>query len=217
MLRVTVDPGRLPQQLTRLDAALRTAWWHEYAPTAMSIMEREQRRHFEQQQGPGGEAWPALSPLTLELSAARASQAVGGARKMTRTKAGGWRAVGPGGAEGQRSAVVRRTGGSRPMRDTRLLERSVSAGGPGAVRQRGPHHIAIGTRLPYAARLHFGGDFPVTPRQRGYLSHLLGRRFGATTIHTPARPFLGMGAQGRRELSTAARAVMRRVLREAAR
>lgn len=195
MIRVTVETGRLPQQLQRAQAAIRTRWWQEFAPTAQSLIEREQRRHFSEQRGPDGTAWKPLSPLTLEIS-----------RQIARQKV----------ASGQqRSAVVRRTGASRILTSSRTLERSVTTGGDGAIRQKGPRSLVVGTRLPYAARHQFGGTFPVTPRQRGYLSGILGRWFAGKSITTPARPFLGMGPQGKDDLRRGARATMNRVLRNA--
>lgn len=216
MIRVAVDAGRLPQQLARFDAAVRDRFWREYAPTAELVLGREQRRHFAAQAGPDGQRWDELSDLTLELDLAKAGEKVGGIRKVRQTKRGATRVYGPGGPEGQRSATVRRTGGARVLTDTGLLLRSITMDGSGAVRRRGKRVLEFGTRVPYAKRHQFGGTFAVTPRQRGYLSHLLGRFFRGKSITTPARPFLGVGREGREELRRAARAKARKVLREAA-
>lgn len=189
---VTVDVGRAPQQLATVDDVLRSVWWDRFGPRARSIIEREQNRHFTQQSGPNGEAWPPLSALTLEISAGKAAARIASGE--------------------QKTARVRRTGGSKILMDSGLLRRSVTTGGPGSVRRQSKTTIDIGTRVPYAARHQFGGEFPTTPRQRGYLSYLLGRRFTAGTIHTPARPFLGIGA-ARPALSAAGRTLLNRLMR----
>lgn len=214
-ISITVDPGRLPQQLRRLEGVVRTAWWRRYAPTAVILIEREQRRHFAAQSGPNGEKWAPLSPLTLELSQARANAAVGGKGKFSYTKSGTLRVRGKGGE--QATATVRRTGRSRILTDTGKLMASVTGGGGDSVKRVGPHDLVVGTRAKYAKRLHFGGTFPTTPRQRGYLGHLLGRWFPVMSITTPARPFLGMGAAGREDLKRAARSSLNNLLRDAAR
>lgn len=189
---VTVDVGRAPQQLATVDEALRVVWWARFGPRARSIIEREQARHFTQQSGPNGEAWPPLGPLSLEISAGKAAARIASGE--------------------QKFARVRRTGKSRLLMDSGLLRRSVTTGGSGGVRRQSKSRLEVGTRVPYAARHQFGGEFPTTPRQRGYLSYLLGRRFTAGTIHTPARPFLGIGA-ARPALSAAGRTLLNRLMR----
>jgi len=112
----------------------------------------------------------------------------------------------------QKAATVRRTGKSQMLMDSGLLRRSVTAGGPGGVRRLMRNKLDLGTRLIYAARHQFGGDYPTTPRQRGYLSWILGRPFRARIISTPARPFLGIGG-ARRDLVAAGRALLQRLIR----
>lgn len=98
------------------------------------------------------------------------------------------------------------------LMDTGLLRRSVTTGGAGAVRRLARGKLDVGTRVVYAGRHQFGGEYATTPRQRGYLSKLLGRWFGARTIRTPARPFLGAG-NVRRDLVSAGRALINRIVR----
>lgn len=189
---IVVDTGRVPQQLATVDDALRIRWWDKFGPRARLLIEREQGRHFSAQAGPNGEAWPPLSPLTLELSAGAAAARIASGE--------------------QKTATVRRSGGSQILMDSGLLRRSVTTGGAGSVRRLSRNKLDIGTRVIYAARHQFGGEFPTTPRQRGYLSHLLGRYFGARTIRTPARPFLGFGG-ARRDIVAAGTALLKKLLR----
>jgi len=191
---VVVDTGRAPQQLRSMDNALRVHWWEQFGPRARILIEREQNKHFTGQKGPNGEQWPLMSPLSLEISAGKAASRIASGE--------------------QKTATVRRTGKSQMLMDTGLLRRSVTSGGAGAVRRLSRGRLDVGTRVVYAARHQFGGAFPTTPRQRGYLSWILGRRFSAKVITTPARPFLGFGG-AREELRRGGTVLLNRLLRGA--
>lgn len=213
MIQVTVDAGRLPAQLAALQKAVQNRWWEAYIPVAETLLEREHREHFTAGQGPNGQTWKPLSSLTLELAKGDAAAKVGSGVRFTRTRTGKLVARGRGGK--QKSATVRRDAGSRPLLDNGALSRSLTSNSTGSVRRKGKAYFDFGTALPYARVHQKGATMTVTAKQRAFLSARLGRWFTGKTITIPARPFLGVGAKGRMDLSRGARAVLNRVMREA--
>jgi phage gpG-like protein len=175
--------------------AVQARWWQRFVPTAQGLLEREQSRHFAAQAGPDGQAWAPMSSLSLEISQGQAAD-----RKR----------------KGQTTARVRRTGVSKLLQNTRLLERSVSTGDAQGIRMAGPDWFLMGTRVPYAAAQQLGAHITVSPAMRGYLSAILGRRFNGQEIIIPARPFLGTSERSRQEMGTASAFAMNQTLREAA-
>jgi phage gpG-like protein len=114
------------------------------------------------------------------------------------------------------SAVVRRRLGASILSDSGQLRASITAGkGKGAVRHIGNNYLDFGTNLPQAKRLQFGGTWPVTAKQRAFLSAMLGEWFLGKSITTPARPFLGVSTRCKGELSRGAATVANRLLKAA--
>lgn len=192
-LHIDCETGKLQAQLDTLVSEIRSGWWKRFAPTAQGLIEREQSRHFAAQASPDGKPWKPLSLLTIEISKGQAA-----ARKR----------------EGQKRATARRTRGSQMLRNTRLLERSVTTGGEEAVRQVGANFLIVGTRVPYAKIQQEGGTINVTPKMRGYLSAILGRRFNAASVTIPPRPFLGTSPAARTELARAAADALNKTLKD---
>ena len=214
MIAVTIEVERPQEQLRRMSAALQDQWFARLRPEGEHVIERDVRSHFSAQEGPGG-PWAPLAPLTLALSQGAAAAKVG---TVTRTGMRGKSTVVYGKGGEQRSAVVRRTAGSRVLTDNgALLASLMGAGADGAFRQAGKDWFELGSQLPYAARQQFGGTWPVTRRQRGFLSGMLGSWFRGSKIRTPARPYLWLSRAGQTAFSRAAAATANRMLREALR
>lgn len=217
MIRITIQPNRIPEQLKRISAAVQSGWWDRYAPVATGLLEREQDRHFQAQAGPNGETWAPFSPLTLAISQGQAALKVGGQGNARLSKSGK-RVTAINKALGsQQSATIRRTSGSQLLMGDGILRASVTSGGAGAIRETGQNYLLLGTNLIYAKTQHKGADITVTPAMRGYLSAVLGSWFLGQKIHIPARPFLGTGDAVKKELVVAAKDSLDKAVRDAAR
>ena len=76
-----------------------------------------------------------------------------------------------------------KTSNMRILQDNGELRRSIQY-------EAGNNYVKVGSVLKYARIHQFGGTINVSKKQRGYLHHR-GFHVGST-IHIPARPFLGV-------------------------
>ena len=200
MVSVRIDGVEGLLQRLGARAAAMGRFWPRFARTAQLLVEREQRRHFQASMSPQGVPWQPLSPVTIALSRYEALQKVGPGGRLRRSRRGRETAIGRG-LGAQRTAVVRRGEGSKPLIDTGRLMASVTTGGEGAVRQITSDSLAVGTRLHYAAIHQTGGLKVLTEQERQRIEAATGRPFRKLFVAIPARPFLGLSPSAKREIA----------------